>query len=281
MRRLPAILAAVALCAGFCVATALGQTGGTTPSGTTTTTTTTRSTAPVDPCRVHSPRLKCPDLVMRTPYDRYFQRGGNGHILYHAGNTLLNIGPGPNELFGYRTATGVMNVTQHIFSYTGSRFSFPTKAHLVFKHVPVFGNYWKFENAARFEIWTVDFHGHPIKLVRSGPKVIYCLRDLKRTHPMARSPRRFHFPGCNRSSHMRHVTLGTSVGWSDIYPATYYQQWIDVTGLRGTFAFKHVADPENGIWESNEDNNEGVTIVRLPSGRTVRRSAADADNPYG
>ncbi len=52
------------------------------------------------------------------------------------------------------------------------------------------------------------------------------------------------------------------------------------TGLRGTYAFKHIADPDNGIWESDETNNEGVTIVRLPSGRAVNRSAADADNPY-
>ena len=53
------------------------------------------------------------------------------------------------------------------------------------------------------------------------------------------------------------VTLGTSVGWSDIYPATYHEQWIDVTGLRGTFAFKHIADPENGIWESDEIEQRG------------------------
>jgi hypothetical protein len=43
-----------------------------------------------------------------------------------------------------------------------------------------------------------------------------------------------------------------------------------VTGLRGVYAFRHVADPLNGIWESNEDNNAGTTIVRLPSGRSVR-----------
>jgi hypothetical protein len=97
---------------------------------------------------------------------------------------------------------------------------------------------------------------------------------------MSRSPRRFHYPACDRSPRMRSVTLGTSVGWSDIYPASYHEQWIDVTGLRGTYAFTHTADPDNGIWESDETNNEGVTIVRLPSGRAVNRSAADADNPY-
>ena len=60
------------------------------------------------------------------------------------------------------------------------------------------------------------------------------------------------------------MTLGTSVGWSDVYPSTYHEQYMNVTGLRGCFAYVHVADPKNGIYESNEDNNEGETIVRLP-----------------
>jgi hypothetical protein len=37
-----------------------------------------------------------------------------------------------------------------------------------------------------------------------------------------------------------------------------------VTGLRGCFAYVHIADPENGVYESNEDNNEAQVIVRLP-----------------
>ena len=62
----------------------------------------------------------------------------------------------------------------------------------------------------------------------------------------------------------RRDTLGTSVGWADIYPPSYPEQWIDVTGLRGCFAYVHIADPENGVYESNEDNNEAQVIVRLP-----------------
>ena len=60
------------------------------------------------------------------------------------------------------------------------------------------------------------------------------------------------------------MTLGTSLGWADIYPPAYPEQWIDVTGLRGCFAYVHIADPENGIFESNEDNNEAQAIIRLP-----------------
>jgi hypothetical protein len=33
----------------------------------------------------------------------------------------------------------------------------------------------------------------------------------------------------------------------------------------------HIADPKNGIFESNEDNNEAQTIVRLPFDEKRRR----------
>ena len=72
------------------------------------------------------------------------------------------------------------------------------------------------------------------------------------------------FPGCSQDGGKREVTLGTSVGWSDVYPSQYYQQWIDVTGLRGCFAYVHRADPKNHVWENFEGNNDSQRIVRLP-----------------
>jgi hypothetical protein len=63
-----------------------------------------------------------------------------------------------------------------------------------------------------------------------------------------------------------------------------------VTGLRGCFAYVHIADPENGIYESDEDNNEAQVIVRLPfrsdnardgcSGRDRGRRYRDRPIPY-
>ena len=58
--------------------------------------------------------------------------------------------------------------------------------------------------------------------------------------------------------------LGTSVGWSDIYPAPYDKQWIDVTGLRGCFAFSMTVDPEGLLFESDEEDNSSRRLVRLP-----------------
>jgi len=60
------------------------------------------------------------------------------------------------------------------------------------------------------------------------------------------------------------VTLGTSVGWSDIYPADYDKQWIDVSGLRGCFAFSMTVDPKNLLFESSDSDNSSRRLVRLP-----------------
>ena len=49
-----------------------------------------------------------------------------------------------------------------------------------------------------------------------------------------------------------------------------------MTGLRGCFAYVHIADPENGIFESNEDNNEAQAIIRLPYRPITRGGAAAA-----
>ena len=213
------------------------------------------------------PRLRCPDLILRSPYSGYFERTG-GRIRYHAANSIVNRGQGPAELFARRrTARGPMSsVTQRIYGFDGGRYDFPSAgARVVFKPIPVLGAYWKFENAARFELWSADPQGNPRSLVRIGPKLVYCLRDLRRRLSLRFSPGFRHYPACSQDRARRSVTLGTSVGWADEYPADYHEQWIDVTGLRDRFVFVQRVDPRNAIRESDETNNVSPRIVlQLP-----------------
>lgn len=188
-----------------------------------------------------------------------------GHVVLRAGNSINSMGKGPAELHGVRIAPKLMRGRQRIYKRRGGRIGINTGARLFFKYIPGQGHYWKYRYAARFELWRLNGRGERVRLARVGPKVSYCLRDLEHTHPeLARSPRSFFYPACNMSSSKRKVTIGTSVGWSDVYPPTYHEQWIDVTGLRGCFHFVHIADPRNGIYESNERNNAGTVTVRLP-----------------
>ena len=142
---------------------------------------------------------------------------------------------------------------------------FDTPGRLVFYNIPGQGPYWKFQNAAVFQIWSIGADGQRGELLRKGPKLSYCFRDLKRTDPGGRSPGKRVYPGCSQRAGIKARTLGTSVGWSDIYPSSYYQNWINVRGLRGCFEFVMTADPLNHLFENDEDNNEGSTRVRLPA----------------
>jgi Lysyl oxidase len=227
-----------------------------------------------NPCLTErAKRLRCPDLVMRQPYGLYTDRLTKaGHTVLRAGNVIDSIGAGPAELHGNRIGPRFMKARQRIYTRRGKRIGVATGARLEFKFAHQSRYWWKFHNAARFELWRVDRQGRRMRRVRRGPKVSYCLRDLTRTRPqLRRSPGGPFYPACSTNANAQRVTLGTSIGWADIYPPAYPEQWIDVTGLRGCFAYVHIADPENGIYESNEDNNEAQVIVRLPFQTGERR----------
>ena len=215
--------------------------------------------------------LLCPDLQMAPPREMYVT-GKGGKLLLHATNNILSRGKGPMEVRGRRSAKRYMDVRQAIHTEGGKVRTFETNGHLVFYFIPGQGSYWKFQDAAKFELWSTNADGSRGSLVREGPKLNYCLRDLKRTKPSKRSPKSRVYPGCSQDPNKQKRTLGTSVGWSDIYPSSYYENWINVAGLEGCFEFVHRADPSNHLFERKEGNNEGSVKVQLPpDGKRVRR----------
>ena len=221
----------------------------------------------VNPCvQARFTGLLCPDLVMKQPSSVHLDTAYGRKVL-RSTSSIDSIGDGPVELDGRKFAPLLMHARQRIYRRGGGSIVVRTTAMLRFKQIPGQGGYWKLRDAARMELWSVDAAGTQLRLVRTSPKQHYCLRDLRRTRPFEHgSPRTLAYPGCNQDPGIDSVRLGTSVGWSDIYPFSYYEQWIDVTGLSGRFALVHIADPENGIFESDETNNASRRIVRLPSG---------------
>ncbi|HEX8054984.1 MAG TPA: hypothetical protein VF517_18520 [Thermoleophilaceae bacterium] len=223
-----------------------------------------------NPCLgLDAAELLCPNLRMQPPSDLMVSKTRSGRRLLHATNSIDSRGEGPAELRGKRYGKHYMEANQRILLRGGGRRTVETPARLGFKNIPGQGGYWKYKDAGRFELWTLDENDNPVERVRTGPKQYYCLRDLVRTQPMAGSPRGRVYPACNQNRHANAVTLGTSVGWSDVYPSTYHEQYIEITGLTGRYGFIHVADPGNGIWENDEDDNAAMTIVSLPSGKRL------------
>ena len=214
-------------------------------------------------------RLLCPDLEMRPPFDLERARSGGGTPILQAANSIDSVGRGPASLRGKRSGRLSMDAKQVVWDRDPGKSLIDTGAKLAFKRVPGQGRYWKFRDAARFELWGLDDEGNRTRRVEVGPKQVYCLRDLDHTHPgMKRSPNRRFFPSCNQNPGKKRVTLGTSVGWSDVYPHTYHQNFIELDDVPegGCYAYVHIADPRNGISELDESNNEASTVVFLTRG---------------
>lgn len=227
-----------------------------------------RAIAPVgeNPCEGPEAKvLLCPNLRIGPATDLYVQHAG-GRVRLRATSDVRSRGRGPMELRGSRNGWHTMRTRQRIYRAGGGHIDVPTRATLHFTSVGAYfgGSYWKVHQLARFELWSVDAQRRLLHRVRVGPKLNYCLRDLERTRPGKRSPASRHYPGCDQDPYRDRVTLGTSVGWSDIYPADYDKQWIGVAGLRGCFAFVMTVDPNSLLFESNEEDNTARRLVRLP-----------------
>ncbi len=219
-----------------------------------------------DPCEGPQAReLLCPNLRIGKPSEIY-EEHYEGRALLRATSDVKSRGKGPIELRGHRDGWHSMRVNQRIHRKGGGRLVLRTDAKLHFTDVGEYfgGGYWKVHQLARFELRRVGPKGNAGPAIRTGPKLNYCLRDLERTRPGKRSPRVRHYPGCDQDPYTKAVTLGTSVGWSDIYPADYDKQWIDVSGLRGCFLFTMTVDPMRLLYESNERDNSAHRRVRLP-----------------
>jgi hypothetical protein len=225
----------------------------------------------VSPCQDPAAAMLCPDLTMAKASDLQYDRSASGkRVVLRMTSAIVNLGPGPAELFAQRTGPRSMRARQVLTDAFGGRHRVDTGAVVEFTSVPTRGgNYWKFHDAARFELWSMDASGTPVRLIRRGPKHNYCLRDLVRVRSARGVRRKPYFGACNQEETKREVTLGTSFGWADVYPADYPGNYINVTGLRGCFAIVQRADPANHILETNEADNASIRIVRLPyrSGR--------------
>ena len=192
--------------------------------------------------------------------------GYGSRTLLHATSDVRSRGEGPMELHGQRNGPKQMKVTQWIYERGGGHIIVRTAANLHFTDVGEYfgGSYWKVHQLARFTLRRVRPGGGLGPVLRTSPKLNYCLRDLDRTRPGANSPDHRVYPACSQDPSIKRDRLGTSVGWSDIYPADYDKQYIDVGGLRGCFEFRMTADPKNLLFESDEHDNSSHRRVRLP-----------------
>lgn len=232
--------------------------------------------APVERCQEPARHYVCPNLVMTEPRRLVVRRTAGGRRLLLMDNYLYNRGPGRVQFRGRRSERYRMDAVQ-IVDRSGGRSPIPvqTGAKLTWKYVDeTRGNFWKFKDAARFELWRINAKGERVRLLRFGPKLDYCLRDLFRFGRGRKVRRGPYFGACSQDLGASRDVLGISVGWADGYPYSYPQNWVDVTGLRGCHVVIHRADPLNHVIETNENDNTNFKVVRLPYRRGAQRCPA-------
>lgn len=229
--------------------------------------------AVANPCTDAPHLYACPDLVMRKPYGVRLIRTPKRRLLA-ATNAIVNVGDGPLEIRARRRNVAEdQMIGRQVLRPAGPGTApavLPATGTIDFYDTRTRGRYWKYQGAASFTLRPVFPSGRVGRIRRTGDKVDYCFRDLRKVTRLdgdgayAGTPPSRQFGACSTTKGALGLTLGTSVGWADIYPWDYPQNSIDVTGLRGCFAYTLKADPRGELVELREDNNAGSIPVRLP-----------------
>ena len=220
--------------------------------------------------------LLCPNLRIGPPHDLYVDSDGSGgrRALLRATSDVRSRGRGPMELRGRRDGPALdAGQPAHLQGRRRPhRRPHRATAALHRRRRLLRRPYWKVHELARFELWSLgDHRRHAAPASASARSSTTACATSSGPGPGGARPTTATTPAATRTPTRTGVTLGTSVGWSDIYPADYDKQWIDVTGLRGCFAFVMTVDPQHLLFESERARQHLVgACVRLPYTRATR-----------
>jgi hypothetical protein len=195
-------------------------------------------------------------LVVTSAYGRYRL----GFV-----SAVDNIGRGPVWLVASRPSTGypTMKVTQRVLLRRGGYRAYTGAGILRYTYAPEH-SHWHYQRFERYELRRASDFG----VVARDHKTGFCLADhygyaaarVGIEHPKPR------FLGsCEKgNTHALFVEQGSSVGFTDRYPANYHGQNIEITGLpAGTYWLVHVANPFGGIRELTRANDKASVLIRL------------------
>jgi len=185
-----------------------------------------------------------------------------------------NVGKGPFELNASRSSSTSTDwvVKQRIYTASGG----PTD--VVVPVTLVWGgdghNHWHVKDIDKF---VLRDKGNTQDL-RYGEKHGFCFEDntsyrdwpQNGTNGAPRNPVYVPPKACSVNQQSTLTTQhGLSVGWSDTYPSTLPDQYIDVTGLPdGQYRLNATADADNKFQETNEGNNTASAVIQI-TGNTV------------
>lgn len=223
------------------------------------------------------PRELLPDFDQRAP----FRLTLAGTKLGFASATD-NVGDGPVWVRGSRPApVGAMGAQQLVRMSDGTVRTYEDAGRLRYTRSPSH-THWHLLDFQRYELRTLDGD-----LVVRDRKSGFCLAD--RYGLAARRVTAFtgaHFFGNCAASNPRALSVeqGTSIGFTDLYPAHFHGQSLELRGVpAGTYTLVHRANPTLQLEEIDYTNNAASVRIRLtwrggaPGVQVLRTCEGSAD----
>lgn len=204
-----------------------------------------------------------PDLDQRAPTDLVVRTIGDGHFRLGFTSATDNVGLGPVWLRGRRSTTiAPLRVEQLVRDESGAIRALRGVGLLRYERHPPH-RHWHLDDFVRYELRTPDG-----RVVVRDRKSGFCLIDRWGfARPLRGRPRalpRFVGDCGTLQPNALRVEQGSSVGYTDRYPAFFHGQDLDLTGLPGgLYVLVQTANPERRLREVDYTNNAASVLVRL------------------
>jgi Tol biopolymer transport system component len=215
---------------------------------------------PVDWRVVPLGRTRFPNLRQRPPSGLTMMRA-HGRWLLGFTSLVDNVGPGVLWLRGIRPAgSRTMNVTQLVELTGGGARAVAGAGRLQFTVAPPH-YHWHLYGFERYELRRAGNFSLVVRDRKSG----FCIADHWGIAPgVSHGPPRF-LGNCRQFDRKaRTVVEGSSVGYTDRYPAFFHGQQLDVTNVRaGRYWLVHRANQSLGLREARYDDNVASLLIRI------------------
>jgi hypothetical protein len=203
------------------------------------------------------PRELLPDFDQRAPFRLVLV----GTKLGFASATD-NVGDGPIWIRGSRArASGPMRATQLVRLTDGSVRGYGDAGRLRYTHSPTH-THWHLLDFQRYELRTPDG-----ALVVRDRKTGFCLADhygLAARRVQRFTGGRFYGNCAQGNPGALSVEQGTSIGFTDLYPAHFHGQNLELRGVpAGVYVLVHRANADERLEELDYTNNAASLRIRL------------------
>ena len=212
-------------------------------------------------------RPQYPNLVQRPPSGLLVTAGAHGRWLLGFTSMVDNRGPGILWIRGTRHGNAhVMNVRQLVQLKNGATRTLPESGELHYTVAPPH-YHWHFLGFDRYELRTPGTYKLLVRDHKSG----FCIADhygiaLGMTHGYPRF-----LSNCAQfNPRARSVEEGSSVGYTDRYPANFHGQNLDITSVpAGKYWLVHRANSDFHLRETRYDDDAASLLVQIswPHGR--------------